>query len=166
MANIEEDEAGRLRAFRRKFGRAFDSREGEPAPARVEDAAAAAGAPSEAPTATQEDDGVVKGVFGRDARAGAKSEGGEGGVAAAETAADVESEVGKTSSPPPAALKTQKEAEPTGQGMGTTGGWGEDFGEDDNLMDLISRYGTNDHAQKLQQQQAQTSSKTGGGKKK
>ena len=137
MANVEEDEAGRLRAFRRKFGRAFDAREGEPAPAKVEDL----NAPSSAPTATREEDGVVKEVIRSDARAGGKSEGRGQASSGVEAEAEARDEQTSDRPPPSAAVKTQKEAEEGGQGMGTSAGWGEDFGEDENLMDLISSAG-------------------------
>lgn len=166
MANVEEDEAGRLRAFRRRFGRAFDSREGEPAPARVEEGVAAA--PAEAPTATREEDGVVKQVVRRDALMGGKSEGKGKAADDADAEAEAKVEMSKDRPPPSATLKTQKEADPESQGMGATGSWGEDFGEGDNLMDLISSYGTNEHAQKTQQQESQgtpKSTKSGKGKK-
>ena len=164
MANIEEDEAGRLRAFRRKFGRGFDSREREPAPAQVEDAPE--GFAPQAPVATQEDDGVVKEVIRKDAGKGAKSE--DRRQAGIRTEPDAESQeaLGGVASPAPAAAKTQKEAQPDGQGSATTGGWGEDYGEGDNLMDLISSYGTENQAKMQKQQQGQTISKPVVSKKK
>ena len=161
MANVEEDEAGRLRAFRRRFGRAFDSREGEPAPAQVE--GGLTDAPAEAPTATQEDDGLVKEIIKRDARKGAKSEGQRKSIKGEDAEAEARVELSSGRSPPSAAVKGQKEAESTGQGMGTTAGWGEDFGEGDNLMDLISSYGVSEEQQR--QQQGQTATKEKGGKR-
>ncbi|KAL9055042.1 MAG: hypothetical protein Q9162_003807 [Coniocarpon cinnabarinum] len=133
MANVEEDEAGRLRAFRRKFGRAFDAREGMPAPAQTEES----GADDEV-VGTREEEGTMMEIRAGDARRGRKS---EGRVSRQEDGdVEVDGKIGGDR-PPAAAGKQQKEADPAGQGLGTTQAWGEDFGEDDNLMDLISSAG-------------------------
>ena len=160
---MEEDEAGRLRAFRRKFGRAFDSREGMPAPVQVDSVDQGPSKTPEvalmdAPPATQEDDGAIKVSMRR-----TEKDQNEARAQLNEATAQGEGVVG-ADKPPSAAAKQQAEADPRGQGLGTTAAWGEDFGEQDNLMDLISDAGKG--LSKLSGSEAVQRESQGKGKKK
>lgn len=124
MANVEEDEAGRLRAFRRRFGRAFDSAATEPSASQP-----SAAPENEAASKAQSDAAEGK----RERKSESPSPSLDGGVPGA-------------SREPSAALKTQDGAAPRGAGAQTTrdSGTSDDEEENDNLMDLLNSYASQD----------------------
>lgn len=147
MANVEEDQAGRLRAFRRRFGRAFDSSFDDDNNNDDDDAMGSARQAAADADVSQAE---------RKARAdiATATSGMDDGAAPSTTPS--------TGTPPEsAASKTQTEASLHGQGLGTTSssGWNMDSSDEDanqkanetesrkaqeddqdNLIDLISSY--------------------------